>query len=53
MGITLAADLASFVNDLAEWFPLRWLLRYYSPELLWSAEARADFVPPDLQRLDF
>ncbi len=53
MRIAPTADLATFVNDLAGRFPLGWLLRYYSPELLWSAEARADFIPPDLRRLDF
>jgi hypothetical protein len=53
MRVAPAAELATFVNDLAGRFQLRWLLRYYSPDLLWSTEARSGFVPPDLCPLDF
>jgi len=45
--------LAVFVNDLAGRFPVRRLLDYYSAERLWSAEARARFVGPDVRPLDF
>jgi hypothetical protein len=53
MRIAPGAELATFVNDLTGRFQVGWLLRYYSPGLLWSAEARAGFVPPDLRPLDF
>jgi len=45
--------LAGFVNDLTGRYPVGWLLGYYSQVRLWSAEARAGFVPPDLKPLDF
>jgi hypothetical protein len=44
---------ASLVNDLAVRCRVDWLLGYYSRERLWSAEARADFIAPDLRPLDF
>ncbi|HKA07139.1 MAG TPA: hypothetical protein VKD71_07760, partial [Gemmataceae bacterium] len=44
---------AAFINDLAAHYRVDWLLDYYSRDRLWSAEARADFVPPDLRPLDF
>ena len=44
---------AAFVNSLAARYCVDWLLGYYSRDRLWSAEARADFVPPDLRPLDF
>jgi hypothetical protein len=46
-------DLAGFVNDLAGRFPVGRLLDYYSADRLWSAEARAGFVGPDVRPLDF
>jgi hypothetical protein len=45
--------LSAFVNDLAGRFPTDWLLGYYSRDRLWSAEARAGFLEPDLRPLDF
>jgi len=45
--------LCEFVNDLAGRFPMDSLLGYYSRERLWSDEARAAFVEPDLRPLDF
>jgi hypothetical protein len=53
MRVAAAGEWAMFVNDLAQRFQLSRLLRYYSAELLRSAEARARFLPPDLQPLDF
>jgi len=53
MRVVPARETAALINDLADRFQISWLLRYYSPERLWSAEARAAFVPPDLQALDF
>jgi hypothetical protein len=44
---------AGLVNDLAERCRVEWLYQYYSPDRLWSAEARAGFVPPDVCPLDF
>jgi hypothetical protein len=46
-------DLAGFVNGLAGRFPVAWLDTYYAKDRLWSAEARAGFVEPDLRPLDF
>ena len=46
-------ELWVFVNDLAGRFPTDWLLGYYSRDRLWSDEARAAFVGPDLRPLDF
>ena len=45
--------IADLVNDLAGRCPVTWLYQYYSPERLWSAEARAGLVPPDIRPLDF
>jgi hypothetical protein len=45
--------LCAFVNDLAGRFPVVWLLGYYSRDRLWSDEARATLVEPDLRPLDF
>jgi hypothetical protein len=44
---------ANLVDELCPNHGVQWLLRYYSPERLWSAEAKARWVEPDLQRLDF
>src|SRR5262245_35964154 len=47
------ANLAEFVNSLAARYRVGWLFGYYSHDRLWSPEARAAFVPPDLRPLDF
>jgi hypothetical protein len=47
------ADLAGFVNDLADRFRVSALLAYYSKDCLWSPAAVAGFVQPDLRPLDF
>jgi hypothetical protein len=47
------ADLAGFVNGLAGRFAVDGLYAHYSKDRLWSAEARAGFVEPDLRPLDF
>jgi hypothetical protein len=46
-------ELAAFVNGLAGRFSTDGLLGYYSRDRLWSDEARAGFVGPDLKPLDF
>ncbi len=46
-------SLAAAVEELAAACDMRWPLRYYSPERLWSAEARAGWLEPDLRPLDF
>jgi hypothetical protein len=46
-------SLAAAVEELAAACDMRWPLRYYSPERLWSAEARAGWVGPDRRPLDF
>jgi hypothetical protein len=48
-----ATDLAKLVNRLADRHRVDWLLGYYSKDRLWSDEARATFVDPDLRPLDF
>lgn len=45
--------LATAVEELVVACDMRWPLRYYSPELLWSAAARAGWVEPDVRPLDF
>ncbi|MFL5328942.1 MAG: hypothetical protein ACJ8C4_08490 [Gemmataceae bacterium] len=45
--------LAAAVEELAAECDMRWPLRYYSLERLWSAEARAGWVEPDVRPLDF
>ena len=45
--------LVEAVEKLAADCDMRWPLRYYSPERLWSAEARAGWVEPDVRPLDF
>jgi hypothetical protein len=44
---------SKIVNDLASRCRVDCLLGYYSSQRLWSAEARAEFVAPDLRPLDF
>jgi hypothetical protein len=46
-------SLSTAIEEMAAACDMRWPLRYYSPEQLWSAEARADWVEPDLLPLDF
>ncbi len=46
-------SLAVAVEELAAECDSRWSLKYYSPERLWSTEARAGWMEPDLQPLDF
>jgi len=47
------ATLANAVEELAASCDMQWPLQYYSPEQLWSAEARAGWVEPDRRGLDF
>jgi hypothetical protein len=49
----LQLNAAELVNELADRRPLNDLLNYYSPERLWSDQARASWVEPDLKPLDF
>lgn len=44
-------SLAEVVNDLTAMCDMTWPLRHYSPELLWSAEAKAGCVEPDREPL--
>jgi hypothetical protein len=46
-------ELTGFVNDLAGRFPVSRLLDFFSSDRLWSAEARAGLVGPDVRPLDF
>ena len=46
-------SLAAAVEELAAVCDMQWVLRYYSPERLRSAEARASWVDPDVRNLDF
>lgn len=48
-----AADLPALVNDLAGRYRVDWLYGYYTPDRLWSAEAHAGFIDPDVRPLDF
>ena len=43
----------ALVNGLADRCRVDWLIGYYSAGRLWSAEARAGFVEPDVRPLDF
>jgi hypothetical protein len=45
--------LAVAVEELVGICDMQWAIRYYSPERLWSAEARSDWVEPDRRPLDF
>lgn len=44
---------AAAVEELARVCHMKWPLRYYSDERLWSDEARARWAEPDRQPLDF
>lgn len=46
-------SLADVVNDLTAACDMKWPLRHYSSERLWSAEAKAGWVEPDREPLDF
>jgi hypothetical protein len=46
-------SMAAAIEELAADCDMRWPLRYYSPERLWSAEAKAGWVKPDLRPLHF
>jgi hypothetical protein len=46
-------SLVASVEELATACDMRWPLRYYSPERLWSTAARSGWVDPDRQPLDF
>jgi hypothetical protein len=46
-------EVVNVVNDLTARCTVSWLYQYYSPERLWSAEARAGLVAPDLRPLEF
>lgn len=46
-------SLADAIEEVAAACDMLWPLRYYSTERLWSAEARAGWVDPDRQPLDF
>lgn len=48
-----ALSLLDAIEELAEICDMRWPLRYFSPERLWSAEARAGWAEPDREPLDF
>ena len=32
---------------------IEWVYNYYSPQLIWSQQARQEWVEPDLKPLDF
>ncbi len=46
-------SLAGAVDEWAAILDMKWPLTYYSPELLWSAEAKARWAEPDLRQIDF
>lgn len=46
-------SLADLVNDLTTACDMTWPLRHYSSERLWSPEAKAGWVEPDRESLDF
>ena len=46
-------SLCDAIESLAKTCDMQWPLRYYSSELLWSAEAKARWVEPDVRPLDF
>ena len=45
--------LVAMIDELTASCGVDWLLGYYSRERLWSAEAKAGWVEPDLRPLDF
>jgi len=44
--------LAALVEELNETLTMKWPLEFFSKERLWSAEARREWVAPDLMQLD-
>jgi hypothetical protein len=46
-------SLAAAIEELTATCDIQWPLQYYSPERLWSAEARAGWIEPDRRVLDF
>ena len=44
---------AAAIETLATICDMQWPLRYYSPERLWSVQARAGWLEPDRLPLDF
>lgn len=46
-------SLAAAVEELAGLCDMSWPLRYYSADRLWSPEAKAGWVEPDREPLDF
>jgi hypothetical protein len=46
-------SLADLVNELTTRCDMTWPLRHYSAEVLWSAVAKAGWVEPDREPLDF
>jgi len=51
--VTEGTDIADFVNQTAASFPMSFLSRFYSAELLWSPQARIAWVEPDGEPLPF
>ena len=47
------ATLGASIEVLVSVCNMQWPLHYYSPERLWSAEAKLTWVEPDRQPLDF
>jgi hypothetical protein len=47
------ASAVEVVEELSRSCDMSWLLRYYTEEWLWSAEARCGWVEPDVRPLDF
>ena len=46
-------DMVDLINELHRTCDMQWLAKYYSPERLWSSTARAEWVEPDREPLDF
>ena len=47
------SSLLDELERLLEICTIDWLYRYYSPALIWSEQARQDWVAPDINPLDF
>jgi hypothetical protein len=46
-------SLTAAIEELTAVCNMQWPLQYYSPERLWSAEARDGWIEPDRQQFDF
>ena len=46
-------SLASTVETLVVVCDMAWIYLYYTKERIWSAEARREWVEPDVKALDF